>query len=424
MIKNSLFGHATIYILSNFLVVGVSFLLLPILTRELDPEAYGVIAMFSMVVSLLSVFIGLNIYGSIGIRYFEKPKIDIPKYISTSLVIMIIATVIMAIFILPAGEMLTELTSIPLNWLYAALSVAFLQLILQVLLTLWQASKKPLRYGVIRTSQSLLDITISITLVVGLTMSWQGRIGGILVASICVAIVAIYYLIREDWLAKSIDLTYAKDALKYGVPLIPHAVGGVILGMTDRFMVNNILNVSSTGIYVVAVQIGFILGILADSFNRAFAPWLMEKLSNKNYFLQKKIVIFTYIYFVVIIALAIITSKLFYYILPFVVGPQFQAAGPLLIYIMLGNAFIGMYYMVTNYIFYSGRTGLLSTLTICVGGMTIAMNWFLINEYGLKGAAIGFMLGQASLFVGAWIISNHCIPMPWFKIFMLKRSIH
>lgn len=424
MINNSLLGHAAIYTLSNFSVAGVSFLLLPILTRVLDPAAYGIVAMFSMVVSLLSVFVGLNVHGSIAIRYLDNSKTDIPKYVSTSLLIMIISTATMVIFILLAGEMLADLTSIPLNWLYVALTVAFLQFVVQVLLALWQASKKPLHYGVIRLSQSLLDGTGSIALVVGLTMSWQGRLGGIFVASMCVAIIAGYYLIREGWLAKSVDLTYAKDALSYGVPLIPHAVGGVMLGMADRFMVNTIMNVSSTGIYVVAIQLGLILGMLADSFNRAFAPWLMEKLSNINDLSQKKIVTFTYIYFVAIIALALIGSTIAHYILPLVVGPQFQAAGPLLIYIMLGNAFIGMYYMVTNYIFYSGRTGLLSILTISVGGMTVVLNWFLINVYGVKGAAIGFMLGQASLFVGAWIISNYCVPMPWIKLFLQKRSMH
>jgi O-antigen/teichoic acid export membrane protein len=188
--------------------------------------------------------------------------------------------------------------------------------------------------------------------------------------------------------------------------------------MVDRFMVNNILDVSSTGIYVVAVQLGLILGMLADSFNKAFAPWLMEKLSDLDHESQKKIVIFTYIYFFVILALAALGAFVAPYVLPYIVGPQFQTAGPLLIFILLGNAFIGMYYMVTNYIFYSTRTGLLSALTISVGVMTVALSYFLINAYGIQGAAIGFLVGQASLFFGAWILSNYCVPMPWFKIFL------
>jgi O-antigen/teichoic acid export membrane protein len=93
------------------------------------------------------------------------------------------------------------------------------------------------------------------------------------------------------------------------------------------------------------------------------------------------------------------------------------------VFILLGNAFMGMYYMVTNYIFFSRRTGLLSTLTISIGVLTVVLSWFLINSYGIKGAAIGFMLGQASLFVGAWILSNYCVPMPWFRV-LLPTSVY
>ncbi len=415
MLKNKLLSNALIYTASNFAVAGVPFLLLPILTRVLDPAAYGVVAMFALVVAFMSVGVGLNVHGAITVSYFDRSNFDIPKYVSTALVILTLSTGLMLVFVLVAGAKISEFTSIPMKWLYAAVLVAFLQFLVQILLALWQASKEPVKYGALRISHALLDAIGSIVLVVVLALSWQGRLSGMLVAWLCTAIIAVYFLIRENWLAKSIEPAYAKDALSYGVPLVPHALGGLLLGMADRLMVNNILDVSSTGIYVVAVQLGLILGMLADSFNKAFAPWLMEKLSNMNDESQKKIVTFTYVYFGAIFSLAALGAVIAPYLLPFVVGPQFQTAGPLLVYILFGNAFIGMYYMVTNYIFYSRKTGLLSILTISVGVLTVGLSWFLINAYGVKGAAIGFMIGQASLFLGAWMLSNFCVPMPWFK---------
>jgi len=422
MLNNRLFGHAAIYTLSNFAVAGVPFLLLPVLTRVLDPAAYGVVAMFSLLVAFMSVGVGLNVHGAITVRYFDRSSFEIPKYVSTALVILAVSTSLMLALVFITGTRIAVITSIPKQWLYAAVLVAFLQFLVQIVLALWQASKKPIKYGALRITHAFLDAIGSIVLVLVLALSWQGRLSGMLVAWLCAAIIAVYFLVREGWLAKSINPTYAKDALNYGVPLVPHAVGGLLLGMADRFMVNNILDVSSTGIYVVAVQLGLILGMLADSFNKAFAPWLMEKLSDVDYESQKKIVIFTYIYFFVIIALAAFGALVAPYVLPYIVGPQFQTTGPLLIFILLGNAFIGMYYMVTNYIFYSRRTGLLSTLTISIGVITVALSWFLINAYGIKGAAIGFLVGQASLFFGAWVLSNYCVPMPWFKVFLPTRA--
>ncbi len=421
MISSRLFGHAAIYTLSNFAVAGVPFLLLPVMTRILDPAAYGVIAMFSLVVSFMSVGVGLNVHGAITVRYFDRSSFEIPTYISTAVVILVLSAGIMLALVFITGAKIAEITSIPHQWLYAAVFVAFLQFLVQILLALWQASKKPIQYGVLRITHALLDAIGSIVLVVVLSLSWEGRLSGVVAAWMCIATIAVYFLVREGWFASTINPAYAKDALNYGLPLVPHAIGGLLIGMADRFMVNNILDVSSTGIYAVAVQLGLILGILADSFNKAFAPWLMERLSNINDDVKKQIVIFTYLYFVTISMLAALGAYIAPYILPFIVGSKFQGAGSPLLFILLGNAFMGMYYMVTNYIFYSRRTGLLSTLTISIGIMTVVLSWFLINSYGVIGAAIGFMVGQASLFLGAWILSNLCLPMPWLKVLLPTR---
>lgn len=421
MQKKQLLGDAAIYTLANLTVAGVPFLLLPILTRVLDPAAYGVLAMFSVVVSFISIFVGLNVHGAITIRYLDDSKFDIPTYVSSTLAILAATSVLMLFCIFATGDLISELTSIPENWLYIAILIAFLQFLVHILLALWQASKKPVKYGVMRLSHALIDATASIALVIALTLSWQGRVSGMLAAWVCAAIAAVYYLVREAWLAKSINTAYMKDAMSYGIPLIPHSIGGVLLGMADRFMVNSILDASSAGIYVVAAQLGLILGLVADSFNKAFAPWLMENLRGINDDSRCKIVRLTYLYFFVIIVFASLASIVAPHALPFVVGPQFQSSGQILVFIIFGNAFVGMYYMVTNYIFFSRRTGLLSVLTITVGVVTVVVTWFLIMFFGVKGAAIGFMLGQASLFLGAWILSNYCVPMPWLLAIRTRR---
>ncbi len=413
--KDNLFGHAGVYTISNIAVAGVPFLLLPLLTRALDPAAFGMVAMFSLVVAFMSVGVGLNIHGAITVRYFDNSNYDIPRYVSSAFFVLVLSSILIFFLVLLIGEGISKVTSIPLGWLYVSILVAFFQIFVQILLALWQAAKQSINYGVFKISLAVLDAFGSIILVVVLSFSWQGRISGMLAAWLCAAIIAAFFLIRGRWLVNSIDLSYTRDALSYGIPLVPHALGGLLLGMADRFMVTSILDVTNTGVYVVAVQIGLIIGILADSFNRAFAPWLMEKLGNIDYKLQRKIVLFTYAYFLSILLFAVLGGALTPYLLPIIVGPQYQSAGSIIIYILIGNAFTGMYYMVTNYIFFSRRTGLLSTLTMIVGALTVVSSWFLIKAYGLTGAAIGFMLGQAGLFFGAWVLSNICVPMPWFR---------
>jgi O-antigen/teichoic acid export membrane protein len=418
MFANRLFGHAAIYTLSNLVVAGVPFLLIPFLTRVLEPADYGLVAMFSLIVSFMTVAVGLNVHGAISVRCLDNSNINIPKYVSTALLLLIFSTGIVILLVFVWGNLVVELTAIPLKWIYIAVLVAALQFIVQITLVLFQVFKRPIVYGSIRISNALLDTVTTIIFVIFMALSWQGRLGGMVVTIFFVSVAAIYLLIKEGLLSKNTSYSYAKDALGYGLPLVPHAIGGIFLSMADRFMVNNILDVSSTGIYVVAAQIGLVLSVFCDSFNKAFAPWLMEKLNNLNNESQNKIVVYTYIYFVMILSFAGIGALIAPYILHILVGEKFQVASSLLGYMLFGNAFVGMYYMVTNYIFYSRRTGLLSIITVVFGVFSIGINWILINLYGSEGAAIGFMCGQALLFLGTWSLANFCVPMPWFSVFI------
>lgn len=409
-------GDAAIYTISNFAVAGVPFLLLPVLTRILSPEDYGLIAMFTMVVSFFVVAAGLNIHGAVMVRYFEPKKFSMPCYVSTTLCILIITTVLLAIFVWIFSRQIQLITALPLKWLMLAVIVAAFQFLVQTLLTLWQASKQPLKFGALRLNHALMDGLVSILLVVVMLYSWQGRLFGIALAWTVTALIALYWLRREHWLTRNLSMAYARDALRYGIPLLPHAIGGLLLATADRFMVTNFLDVASTGIYLVAIQIGLILGIAADAFNKAFAPWLMESLHNADLAKKRKIVRHTYLYFIVIIFLALAGSVCAPQLLGILVGPKYQSASPIIGYIMLGNAFTGMYYMVTNYIFFARRTELLSVLTISVGVITTLFNWQLIQINGITGAAQAFMIGQALLFLGAWALSQICYRMPWFDL--------
>lgn len=412
-IKNKLISDAVIYTCSNFAVSGVPFILLPFLTRVLSPEDYGIVSMYSMMIAFTTICVGLNAHGSLTVRFFDNTNFDVAEYASNILLIPFVSSIFIIVLFIIFSDFIVFYTGIPSSWLYACVLVSTGQFITQIQLVLWQAMRKPKEYGFLRVTQALLDALISISLISLLAMSWTGRLTGIMLSWIIVAIIAIVLLRNARWIVPVFKGDIIIDALKFGLPLIPHAIGGLILGMADRILVTNMLGLNSTGLYTVAIQLGLILGILAHAFNQAYAPWLMSKMPDATFEDRKKIVLFTYAYFLIIMlcagALAFILPK----VLSFMVGSQYQEIEGLLFLIFYGNAFTGMYYMVTNYLFYVRRTGILSILTISVGIISLALTWYFIKSHGLMGAAIGFMVGQALLFLGTWVLSNVFFPMPW-----------
>ena len=41
------------------------------------------------------------------------------------------------------------------------------------------------------------------------------------------------------------------------------------------------VDVAAVGIYMIGLQLGQVMGLLGDSFNKVYAPWIMKNLSNK-----------------------------------------------------------------------------------------------------------------------------------------------
>ena len=100
-----------------------------------------------------------------------------------------------------------------------------------------------------------------------------------------------------------------------------------------------------------------------------------------------------------------------------IAGQKYAQASEVIGWLALGQGFGGMYLMVTNYIFYSKRTGMLSVATISSGLINIALLYILVRNYGIKGAAIAFCMSMLIRFLLVWWIANRQHPMPWFTLF-------
>lgn len=411
--SRAIVGPALIYAVTSATSAAVPLLILPIMTRVLSPEEYGMVAMFAVVVSILAALTGLSIHGAVGVRYFERAQYDLPQYISTCMLILVGSAGATAVLVYAGSSWLETVTKIPKAWLMIGVLVASAQFVVQMRLVVWQCASQAWRYGALRIAQAVVDAAASLIMVLALGLAWEGRTGGYALAAAIAGAVALLSLRYGGWLPWRAKPGYALDALKFGVPLIPHVVGGLLLALVDRFVISNVLDVGSTGIYVVAVQVGMVLGLVVDSFNKAFAPWLTKNLSRADRTGDSAMVRFTYVCFAAVILIAIMFGLAAPWLLPALVGENFRAAGPIIIYIALGHAFTGMYYMVATYIFVAGRTSSLAGMTLTAGLFNVPASYLLVVHNGVIGAAQAFMLAQAFLFIGTWYLAQRAHPMPW-----------
>ena len=415
-IKTSTLAKSSgIYTISGFINAAIPLLLLPILTRKLSPSDYGIIAMFQLALSFVYPFVGLNLDGAIERTYYDDQKKAFPSYIGACFFLALCSFFTIYFFFYVDQNYLETVFQIPKPWLKYIVIVSLCQFCTAVVLVLFQVSVAPYKYGILQIGQSILNVGLTLYFVLLIGKTWQGRLEAQIITAIIFSIISIGLLSKKRQISFRFKTNDLKSAFRFGVPLIPHAIGGIIFIGIDRFFLTRMVGLEQTGNYTVAYQLGACINLVTFAFNNAYVPWLFANLSKKDNQIKHKIVKFTYYYFGVLLIGAALLLLVFPVFVKIFVGHNFKNIDTYSTFIVFGFVFQGMYYMVINYITYVKKTYLQALLTISVAFIKIPITYFAITWLGAIGASVSYCLTFFIFFISTWILSAHVYKMPWFN---------
>lgn len=417
--NSRLFKSAMVYGVSSALNGAIPFFLLPILTRYLSPSDYGQITVFTTIISFFNVIIGLNVNVATFNYYFFKkddPNFNFSSYISNAILILIFSSFITILLVLALQGVLTELTQIPLTWILIAASTPLFQFIIFIQLAIFQAGHKPFHFATLMLLQSASNILFSLLLVAGLHLNWTGRALGISFSLYLCGLISYVVLKKKYQLSLSTfkpNKQQITGLLKFGLPLVPHTLGAVLISLADRLIISKVINLSEAGLYQAGLQISMVLLFFTEAFNKAYSPWLYSSLKADTPGMKVKIVKFTYSYFVFILCMALLIAATPQSLISSVLGETYKDAKQFMFWSSLAFAFNGMYLMVCNYIFYAERTKYLAYITLPSGILNITLSYYLVHKLGAVGACISMCIAYLLMFLFTWYRSAQLVKMPW-----------
>ncbi len=404
---------AGIYGLTSALNGGVQFLLVPVLTRHMVPRDYGIAAIFITVTLFLGAFTGLSVQSAINVRYFEQDRYDFRKYVAACLWILLVSTLVVAVLTLLLPASVEAALGLSPGLLALAALCSGAQFLINVRLTLWQVEFRAGRYASFQLATTALNVTLTILLVVTFSGGWSGRVIAQASAMLGSGAFALWGLARAGYVKNLPSREYIRDALRFGVPLIPHTIGGLLIALADRLVIVSILGLDAAGIYASGAQIGMVMGMAADAVNRAYNPWLLSQLKQAEHESKQHLVRLTYLYFLALLSCVAVYAALAPWLFEYVVGSRYLSAYSISIWVALGGAFQAMYYMVALYIVYAGKTHYLAGVTLTGGLLNLPLTIALVSEFGTLGAAYAYAATQALFFAATWVMSQRSFPMPW-----------
>jgi O-antigen/teichoic acid export membrane protein len=417
LLKSSLLRSTGIYVLGGAATPLLGFLALPVFTRYLSPEDYGLVAMCFIYVTVVGILVGLNAPSAIARAFIDRQHLDFPAYVFNALIIMALSVGVFAGCIFGFGDLISRYSHIPPSWLWILLLVSGCQSLHAVMLGIWQMKKSAARYVIFQIVLGCCSVGISIWLIVYDGYDWRGRMIGLAVSNLFFGAVAMFCLIRQGYLHVRVTPSYLRDILAFGLPLLPHTLGMWAISMTDRFLLTNMVGLGEAGIYTVGLQVGMVFALLHDAWNRAWVPIFYEQLKTGQVDVKLALARKIHLHNAIVVCAALLFGFSVVPLLSFLLGEQFASAGHYVLIIVLGFAFNAIYKMSANILYYAKRTGILATVTFVTAALNVSASVILISSNGPVGAAQGTMLAYLVSMILTWWAAYRVLPMPWLSCF-------
>ena len=408
---------------SNILIYGASngisslapFVLIPVLTAYLTPAEFGEYSMFLLMFNMATIVVGLNTHGGLAVLY-HKVGPAYPDVLLSGLVIPVSVFSLIAFMSLFISDLLANFLQVDKGVLALAVVAGLFNVYYLIGLATFQASNRAWTFLKLKLLQATGDVLFSLVFVVTLAYGLEGRINAhTSIIFLCMAL-AYVGLRRAGMVGASLKPDAIGSLLRFGVPLVPHALAGSSIMFIDRVVLTDVMGIEAAGLYMVALQIAMAMTLIVEPVNKALAPWLFKNLVSINQEMKHQIVRISYAYFAFLLSLAFCLWFFTDWIFLFFVDPRFHAASQLGPHLYLGFSFQGMYYTVTNYILFKEKTRHLAALSAATAVIGVLISYTLVNTFGITGAAMSFMLSNLVLFLGVWYVANQNVPMPWFNL--------
>jgi O-antigen/teichoic acid export membrane protein len=410
-----------IYTISTFLKSSIPFLLLPIITKYLSPEDFGIANFYQVVLRLISGIIMLGVPACCTIFYFKHDRKEYPSLVLNSIISPVTLTIVLFILSAIFIKYITPIFELNYLWVLFIAPIAFLYLIPEITYTTLRNEEKPILFSTFNLSQILLHFGITTILIVVFKFNWLGILLGVLLSLIIINLSSLRYLLRNNFIGGEYDRQKVKYAVYIGAPLILHRIGGILINKSDALFISEMLGKDILGIYMVGYQIGMVVLLFQEAIGHAWRPYVFKKLNNGLESDKFKIVKQSYILMSIYLLFPVIIYFLSPYIFKFFIDIRYHDSIIIAPLIALGYSFLGMYKLVTIYIFYMKKTGILSTFTLANGLLNIVFNYIFIRIFGVIGAAYATILSMFLIFIISLIISNNIFPMPWNPVKLFRN---
>ena len=425
--KKQQIHHSLLYMLPMGLSALFPFVTIPIFTRILTPEDYGVLALALIYAIFMCGLINFGVLGVFDRNYFKyrDNREKLAQLLFSSLVFVmtnfVVFSCITYIYKGNISEFLTGsaqhgnliMTTFAANFFYVTINNFFF--------TFLRNSEKAKSFTKYKIINFVLNFIISLFLVAYLRIGIIGIVMAQLITGFLLFLIFLHLILKE--LPFLLNKFILLECLKISYPLIPTFFVSVLSTQFDKYMIGLFVTVGSVGVYHIGKKISEMVFIFMNAIQNVFQPQVYQRMFSQNKdnseSIGRYLTPFLYISIFVALGTALFSEELLTVLTP----ETYHGAIPI---ISILSVYYGLFFFAkVPQIMFVKKTYIVSIFSIIGLILNVALNIPLIKLYGPIGAAgatllVGIILGVTGFWVGQYYYK---IYYEWNKVTWIMGTL-
>lgn len=404
-------GQTVIYGISSILGRFLNYLLVPLHTRALFTEQYGVISVLYAYIAFLLVILLYGMETSF-FRFYEKHT-DKPKVVSTAFISILSSTLLFLLLTIVFSDNLASLISFEHNPEYIIYFVIIVGLdaLSAIPFAKLRAQNKAMLFAAIKIINILINIALNLYFYFDFnTFSPIKGLGVeyVFIANLAASAVTLLLLSPQILNIRLVfDYKLWKQMLIYAFPLLFSGLAGIINEMFDRILLQYLLPediaLSQVGIYSACYKVAILMTIFIQAFRYAAEPFFFSQAKEKN---SKQTYAQVMKYFVIAGLLIFLGIMLYIDFVMLYIDKSYRSGRDVIPILLAANLFLGIYYNLSVWYKLTDNTKYGALFAILGAAITFILNFLFIPQFGYMASAWATLACYATMASLSFIIGR------------------
>ncbi|MEI9917258.1 MAG: polysaccharide biosynthesis C-terminal domain-containing protein [Bacteroidota bacterium] len=414
-------GDTILYGLGNIVPRFLNFLLFPIHTKfRFDPDEFG---QFTYLMSLVAF---MNIIYSFGMettffRYATKPGADQKKIFNAGLTVVIaVGIVLSGSLILLSGPIAGWLGvkghSDFIIWLAA---IMFIDNISSLPFSRLRLERKPIRFAIYRIANIAVVIGLNLYFLFVIYDPSIG-IGYVFLAMLIANSMYLLFFFKTfiQW-RPVYDREITSSMLSYSYPVVLTGLLGTTNEFFSRISLEKWLpegfypgrsSAFAVGVFGAAYRFAVLMNLAVMAYRMAAEPFFFSNSSDKE---SPQLFARLNHYFVIVCCFILLGIAINMDILKYLTGKDYWEGMVVVVPLLLGYLFFGIYYNMTVWYKLTDKTIYGTYISVGGAALTIALNFIFIPMYGYLGSAWVTTFVYFAMTVICYLLGQKFYPIPY-----------